>query len=197
MPMKTIKYTASCFAAMAALLVLAGRLSGGIITYTHDLAGRLTGVAYANGRSQSFAYDNAGNLLQNQTIVPAGGNDTDGDGLDDAWEQSYFGTLNRDGSGDFDGDGFIDRNEFLAGTDPTNAASLLRLGLPQLAGNSTTIQWQSVSGKTYRVQYKDTLSTASWNNISGDITAGGNVASKVDSTPPTQGHRYYRVVLVP
>ena len=44
--------------------------------------------------------------------------DTDGDGMDDAWEMRYFGTLDRDGTGDFDRDGISDRDEFLMATDP-------------------------------------------------------------------------------
>ncbi len=47
--------------------------------------------------------------------------DTDGDGMNDAWELAHFGTLARDGSGDFDMDGVSDRDEFLAGTDPAKA----------------------------------------------------------------------------
>jgi len=46
-------------------------------------------------------------------------NDTDGDGLDDAWEILHFGDLSRDGTGDFDGDGISDLDEFLQGSDPT------------------------------------------------------------------------------
>ncbi|MCP4986703.1 MAG: hypothetical protein GY928_11800 [Colwellia sp.] len=46
-------------------------------------------------------------------------NDTDGDGLDDAWEILHFGDLSRDGTGDFDGDGISDLDEFLQGTNPT------------------------------------------------------------------------------
>ncbi|MCU7905840.1 MAG: PASTA domain-containing protein [Candidatus Thiodiazotropha sp. (ex Epidulcina cf. delphinae)] len=44
--------------------------------------------------------------------------DTDGDGMDDAWELAHFGNLGRDGSGDFDGDGVSDLDEFLHNTDP-------------------------------------------------------------------------------
>lgn len=44
--------------------------------------------------------------------------DSDGDGMDDAWELEHFGTLGRDGTGDFDGDGISDYDEFLNGTDP-------------------------------------------------------------------------------
>ncbi len=46
-------------------------------------------------------------------------NDTDGDGMDDDWELANFGTLDRDGTGDYDGDGISDLDEFLNGTDPT------------------------------------------------------------------------------
>lgn len=45
--------------------------------------------------------------------------DSDCDGMDDAWELYYFGDLTRDGTGDFDGDGISDLDEFLLGTDPT------------------------------------------------------------------------------
>ncbi len=46
------------------------------------------------------------------------GNDSDNDGMDDDWELEHFGTLDRDGTGDFDGDGISDLDEFLLGSDP-------------------------------------------------------------------------------
>ena len=47
--------------------------------------------------------------------------DSDDDGMDDCWEINYFGNgnLNRDGAGDWDGDGLSDKEEFDNGTDPT------------------------------------------------------------------------------
>ena len=44
--------------------------------------------------------------------------DTDGDGLPDDWEVAHFGSLSRNGSGDYDGDGFTDLEEFQMGLDP-------------------------------------------------------------------------------
>lgn len=45
----------------------------------------------------------------------------DGDAMPDEWEFSAFGTLGRDGSGDFDGDGVADADEWVAGCDPIAA----------------------------------------------------------------------------
>ncbi|MCF6256781.1 MAG: putative Ig domain-containing protein [Gammaproteobacteria bacterium] len=50
--------------------------------------------------------------------------DTDGDGMDDDWERQHFGNLDRDGMGDFDGDGISDLQEFLDGTDPQVGSGL-------------------------------------------------------------------------
>lgn len=55
----------------------------------------------------------------NIRVNPA--NDTDGDGMDDAWEMSHFGNLNHDGSADSDGDGRSDLDEFNENSDPNLA----------------------------------------------------------------------------
>jgi hypothetical protein len=49
--------------------------------------------------------------------------DSDGDSLPDSWELSHFGNLTNTATGDFDGDGVSNLQEFLDGTNPTNAAS--------------------------------------------------------------------------
>jgi hypothetical protein len=49
--------------------------------------------------------------------------DNDRDGLGDSWELANFGNLSRTATGDFDGDGVSNLEEFLKGTDPTNPNS--------------------------------------------------------------------------
>ena len=49
--------------------------------------------------------------------------DGNGNGMPDSWEMVYFGNLNQNATGDFDGDGVSNLREFLDGTNPTNAAS--------------------------------------------------------------------------
>jgi hypothetical protein len=56
-------------------------------------------------------------------VIPGGGaaNDTDADGLDDAWETEHFGHLNETAMGDPDADGCDNLCEFTNGTDPNLA----------------------------------------------------------------------------
>ncbi|MEY4488390.1 MAG: hypothetical protein RIQ79_898 [Verrucomicrobiota bacterium] len=48
--------------------------------------------------------------------------DSDGDGLPDKWERYFFGDLSRDGSGDWNNDGLLDRDAFRFGLDPKATA---------------------------------------------------------------------------
>ena len=57
--------------------------------------------------------------VERTTLVINTQDDTDGDELNDEWEMNYFGTLERDGSGDYDNDGILDYMEYILGTDPT------------------------------------------------------------------------------
>jgi hypothetical protein len=60
--------------------------------------------------------------------------DTDLDGLPDSWEIANFGDLSQGPSGDFDGDGLTNLQEYQSGTDPEKPDSYLTvsaaLGLP-------------------------------------------------------------------
>lgn len=68
--------------------------------------------------------------------------DIDGDGLPDVWETRYFGDLRRDGSGDYDGDGSTDREEYLNNTDPTiaNLPAMPTLDSPLMQSRLSTQQ---------------------------------------------------------
>ncbi len=66
--------------------------------------------------------------------------DTDGDGMADAWEIEHFGNLDRDGSGDFDGDGISDLDEYLEGKDPAEGAQAPVIESPLYDVEVTSLQ---------------------------------------------------------
>ena len=116
--------------------------------------------------------------------------DTDGDGMDDNWEMTYFNTLARDGSGDFDGDGMTDLQEYLAGTDPLNPSSALRLQL--IHTNSSLLRFTAIANHSYTIQYNDSLQAGTWQRLI-DITAtpSTQIIQVQDSTP--RSGRFYRL----
>ncbi|HUF64159.1 MAG TPA: PA14 domain-containing protein [Verrucomicrobiales bacterium] len=82
--------------------------------------------AYRVGLERKIDRDAAGDpiVLTDGVVSTVGGGtpvDTDGDGMDDAWETRFFGNLSRDGTGDFDNDGLLDVQEYINGQNPTNA----------------------------------------------------------------------------
>jgi subtilisin family serine protease len=123
--------------------------------------------------------------------------DTDRNGLPDWWEQTYFSRLlGTDANADADHDGASNLAEWLAGTNPTNAASCLRLLAPSAtATNGIVLRWPSVAGKTYRLERATNL-LAGFNTV---------VRSNINATPPTNSEpdsavlpanaRYYRVMV--
>ena len=59
-----------------------------------------------------------------------------------------------------------------------------------------TISWDAVGGRTYRVQFKNSLNDATWTDLEGDVIASGPTASKVDLSFGTRQERYYRILLM-
>ena len=91
--------------------------------------------------------------------------DFDGDAIEDAWATNLFGhspLTAAEKSADADGDGMSNYNEFRAGTDPTNAASALRVAA-SVANGTATLQWPCVDGKTYRVYFSSDMRT--WREV--------------------------------
>jgi hypothetical protein len=81
--------------------------------------------------------------------------DSDADGLPDAWEMQYLNSLTVSSGGpldDWDQDGFIDSDEYVAGTDPTNPLSFFQASIRRsFTNDDLTVSWTSVSGRLYSV----------------------------------------------
>ncbi len=62
-------------------------------------------------------------------------------------------------------------------------------------GGSATVFWESVQGRSYRLEYKASVG-GPWIAVAGTITAGGSTAFHFDASAGFSGMRFYRVVLV-
>jgi hypothetical protein len=117
------------------------------------------------------------------------------------WRQTNFGTTNGTGNAaddaDPDGDGLTNASEFVAGTDPKNASSLLRVNSIATTASDVAVSFATVSGKTYRLESSETLENASWVPVQNDIAGTGEVLQVVDPGGMGQTKRFYRLVVVP
>jgi len=168
------------------------------------------GVGYTTNSSGIFVFPNAQvNFTVRANPVNLAGNvnsssvaltvlrDFDGDGMADIWETNYFGfnTNNAaDGLLDFDGDGMINRDEYGAGTNPTNALSLLKL--VQTATNANVLQFVAQTNRTYSILCRTNLSGAPWTAVTNIFPSTSVRTVTVESalSPPLDPERYYRVL---
>ena len=122
--------------------------------------------------------------------------DSDLNGLPDWWEQMFFGQLTGTSpSADPDHDGASNLSEWLAGTNPTNGASALRLAPPRRpATNGFVVGWPSVAGKSYRLLRATNLATGFNTVVQSNIAATPPTNTVTDSVAPT-GVRFYRLEL--
>jgi hypothetical protein len=83
----------------------------------------------------------------------------------------------------------------LSATNTFTVAVLPPLSISSIASSngSITVNWLAISGRTYQVQYKTSLSDTNWSALLPDITATGATASKTD--PATGQSRFYRILL--
>ena len=68
---------------------------------------------------------------------------------------------------DGDGDGATTLQEYLAGTDPTQAGSVLRIiSIVSLGLTNASLSFAAVSNRTYAVEFKNALTDPAW--VGGD-----------------------------
>jgi alkaline phosphatase len=131
--------------------------------------GTLTLAVTATGGASTTAYINVF-MLATESVAPV---DVNTNGLPDAWEVQYFGSINATNGGpldDFDDDGFNNWCEWRAGTEPNVFRSRLEFaagGLPT-DGTQIVLQWAGVSGKAYSLLSATNVATP-WNVVISNL----------------------------
>lgn len=125
--------------------------------------------------------------------------DSDGDGLDDAWELRYFGSLGANPNDDPDGDGVNNLGEFRAGTDPLDARSRFEIVEVNRVGPNFRIRWSSQPNHLYQVRRSATLQTpaADYQIIASGLNATPPLNEFVDTTTAGSAHFFYLIEIQP
>lgn len=120
--------------------------------------------------------------------------DADADGLADVWETAYGLNTNNmaDAAIDSDGDTMSNRAEFLAGTDPSNPASYLKID-SIIAGGGATLAFGAISNRTYSIQYSDAVGSGLWFKVADVVARTTNRVESIND-PAFTTNRVYRLV---
>jgi hypothetical protein len=123
--------------------------------------------------------------------------DVNHNGISDAWEMDNFGsvTTNRTQLTDTDGDGMPDYAEFIAGTNPTNAAS--RFYFTQITRTSRLVEleWTVVTNRLYQVSASTNLK--SWLPATAWLQASDSPTMNYTATNSGNGSHFFHVQVLP
>ncbi len=130
---------------------------------------------YQTPPDQSNTLATAGTLTfaGNYTFIDANHN-----GISDAWEKYYFGSVstNRTQFTDTDGSGMSDYGKFIAGLNPTNPASKFIIFPVTVQSNRfVQLQWAAIPGRIYLLQ--TLTNNVSWVPLTDWIQASGSPMS--------------------
>lgn len=171
--------------------------AGGSASFTINFSG----VVAEHQVITATATDPFGNTSSMSGGITVSATDSAGDGIPNAWRVKYFGGTTTNSTNcatcDADRDGVNNLQEFLAGTNPDSASSILKL-LPVTEIKGTpTVSFNSSAGIVYRVSFSDNLATGQWQILADQIIGTGGEIQIADTSAPGNQDRFYRLEVLP
>jgi hypothetical protein len=108
------------------------------------------------------------------------------------WLEAY-GLTEADDVLDTDGDGLLGWEEYVAGTVPTNSASVLEVNSVEVTTNGVVVAWQSVEGKTYTLYGDTTIVGLGAEDVVMSNIAGVATETSYTNTASAAGTAFYNV----
>jgi Bacterial TSP3 repeat len=93
---------------------------------------------------------------------------------------------------DTDGDGFLDSEEAVAGTSPTNPADFFKVQSVVYGPSATTVTFNSIAARTYKIYYSQDLSAGSWTLIA---TLSSGPYTDTDAVRRARPKGFYKVIV--
>ncbi len=124
--------------------------------------------------------------------------DSDRDGIPDSWELAHGlnPTNANDASIDSDGDSLSNAQEYIAGTDPQDAQSFLRIDTQFAPTRGAVLSFVAVSNRTYTILYRTNLNTGAWlrlTDLAPSVPTNRNIT--FTNAPNAEATRVYRLVV--
>jgi hypothetical protein len=160
------------------------------------ISGEISGYAYSSNIGWISLKTTVSSLFANGLLRP----DSDGDGISDHWEARSFGSASIVGAiTDLDADGASDQAEYIAGTSPTDASSVLRITAHSYSADHSeaAISFTVAPHRLYRIEHNDDLQ-GPWTDcgLGPFHAATGPEHTQVITGLPAGARCFFRVVVV-
>ena len=121
-----------------------------------------------------------------------------GDGIDDAWQNQYFGLNNPNAAPnvDFDGTGQTNLFKYIAGLNRLDPNSRFTLSIAPVPGQPTQkilLFTPLATGRTYTVKFKTDVTAATWTTLPGVTFTDNGLERTVTDPTATEARKFYQV----